>query len=796
MSILTAELFTETIDKKLLEKLLCNPDLLTTWTDDSGIEHNDKKQLIMILQNIDGYKLSVKYDFGTNYNSFARVYPKGSISLGACQRNIRGTLTKGTYIDIDIHNCHPTMILHFLKKFNFPHSTYEKYVNDRDTYLSKIMKTYNCDRTKAKQFFISAGYGGTYNSWFNDLNINEPTENLKSIWDLFQSEAKLLADKFIDTNSDRYQKWLSKRTKKYNEDFGFLAVMLQDYERKILEVMYSFLSKEGLIKNNNCILCHDGIMIKRKSINQQTLINMEKEIVKELGFNFKIVNKPLDDYLDKLTDIKMIDEGKPINLTYFDGLQTYEAKKEYFERYVCKIITTSEFILTSISTENGLKCYNHKHMSEYNLIISFKEFPSHKLFDAEDVKKSKAPKTFISRWLTDSHMRKYLNIGWTPYNGIYTQSDTRTFNLFTGYSSAIIGDIPDNSQTQINSLLDIMLNLCEGNLTNLNYLIHYLAHILQKPYEKLPFSIIFTGKQGTGKDTLLYAMGKVLGYKFINSESNLNNFLGTHAEGLEEKLLVAFNESDSSKTFNYEGVIKTLITEKKLTVNKKYQQPYEIDNTARMLIFSNKQNPIKFDSVSSDRRFIAFKTTDKYADKKYSKWWGGFYKHMDTNGFIVSFYHYLNNKDLTNFNFAKERLKVLTETYREMGRQQLPPIADWIGDYINVFQGEFRDTKQEIEESHLWKSYLKWQTKYRPDTNKDNGYVGDLRKFKSTIKHLGFPIEFKRIRPGGRKDIRPNIKVCRFIPSLIHTYLAEKNWLSDFDFLEESESGDELEFEL
>ena len=47
------------------------------------------------------------------------------------------------------------------------------------------MDTYDCDRTKAKQFFISAGYGGTYNSWFNDLNINEPTENLKSIWALF-----------------------------------------------------------------------------------------------------------------------------------------------------------------------------------------------------------------------------------------------------------------------------------------------------------------------------------------------------------------------------------------------------------------------------------------------------------------------------------------------------------------------------------------------------------------------------------------------------------------------------------
>ena len=108
MTILTETDFTETINKKLLEKLLCNPDLLTSWTDDNGVERDDKKQLINILQNIDGNKLSVKYNFSSNYKDFARVYPKGSISLGACQRNIRGTLTNEFYIDIDIANAHPT----------------------------------------------------------------------------------------------------------------------------------------------------------------------------------------------------------------------------------------------------------------------------------------------------------------------------------------------------------------------------------------------------------------------------------------------------------------------------------------------------------------------------------------------------------------------------------------------------------------------------------------------------------------------------------------------------------------
>ena len=789
MSNLITENFTEIIDKKILEKLLCNPDLLTSWTDENGAEHDDKKQLIGILQKLDGYKLSVKYNFSSNSKDFGRVYPEGSLSLGACQRNIRGTLTHGTYIDIDIVNAHPSMILHFLKKFEFPHSTYSKYINDRGSYLSKIMKTYSCSRYDAKKFFIVSGYGGSYNSWFNGLEIDKPAQSHESLFNLFQNEARLLAMKFVNSNNERYQKWIKKRTKKYNKDFGFLAVTLQDYERQILEVMNTFLTNEGLIKNNNAILCHDGIMIKRKSITTDTLKNMEKQIFKEMGFKLSCVNKPLEHYLDKLEDIKIIDEGKPINLNYFNELQTYDAKKKYFERYVCKIVNTSEFILLNISLNKGVKTYTHKIMSEKNLIIAFKHIQSHNLFQPEDVKKSQAPKPFINKWLGDSEMRFYLDVCWTPYNGTYKQTNTEIFNLFTGYSSAINGTAPDNSYDQIKPMLDVMLNLCEGEDRNLNYLVHFLAHIIQKPYEKLPFSIIFTGKQGTGKDTLLYAIGKIVGQQFINSESNLDNFLGTHAEGLVEKLLVAFNESDSSKTFNYEGVIKTLVSDDKLTVNRKYQVPYEIDNTARMFIFSNKQNPIKFDSVSSDRRFIAFKTTDKYADKKFSRWWGSFYKHMNTSGFIVSFYNYLNNIELSNFNFAKERLAVLTESYKEMARQQLPPIVDWVGDYISKFnEADCWNESLEEEEDRIWKDYLSWQNKFRPDTSKENGYVGDLRKFKSTVKHMGIPFDFKR---GSY-----NRRFCKFTPSGVYHFLAKKNWIAGLDFLEESDTSDEIEFEF
>ena len=137
-STLTSTKFTESIDKKTLEKLLANKELLTTWTDDLGIERDDKKQLVNIYQGITNGKLEVNYSFSKSSPKFGRIYPKNNLSLGACQRNIRGTLTHGTYIDIDIVNAHPNMILKHLMDFGLNHKIYKKYCCNRDEYINLI----------------------------------------------------------------------------------------------------------------------------------------------------------------------------------------------------------------------------------------------------------------------------------------------------------------------------------------------------------------------------------------------------------------------------------------------------------------------------------------------------------------------------------------------------------------------------------------------------------------------------------------------------------------------------------
>ena len=788
-SLLTSMPFKEYVDKKILEKILCYPDLLTTWTDNRGIERDDKKQLLCILESIKGCILTVEYKFGENFKDWGRVYPVGSISLGALQRQLRGTLTNGTYIDLDIINAHPNMILHLLQIYNFPHETYKEYCSNRKETLSKIMKAYSCDRDTAKSFFIKAGYGGGYNNWLNTHNLTEPKKNYKNLYDKFQKEALQLAEKICNINADQYKLYCKNKKNKYNFEFGFLATKMQDYERQILETMYSFLIKEGLVRDNNCILCHDGIMVKRKSISAECLERLGQVIHNEHQYKLQVVSKPLEHHLDKLVDKKLIDEGEPMDLNYFGDLQTYKEKKEYFERYCCKILSTSKFIFLNITYKDNKKKIKHDTFTKKELETSWQHFPEHLLFEKEDLtKKNLAPKPFINKWFMDRNQLVYKNIAWTPYNGTYKQNDPLQYNLFAGYSPLILNpkNLPIDNK-QIRPFLDILLNLCENNEKYLDYLIHYLAHTIQRPQDKLPISIVFTGIQGTGKDTLLKALGLIVGKSCVLSSSKMSVFVGEHAEGFVKKIAVAFNESDTKKTYDYEGILKTLVTDDETTINIKHQSPYQMDFNTRMFFFSNKQNPIKFDSVTGDRRFIAWKTTDKYAAKAYKKlWWEGFHKHINTEKFIVTLYHYLNNIDLTDYNFTSEREKVLGPTYRQMCRQQLPPVADWLGEYLS--KGELLDTGCKEPEDDLYSDYKRWQRKNRPDTSKDSGFVGDKRKFKSSLKHLGVPMECKKWCKGGNR--------YHFTPKDVYAFIVSKNWVDGLDFLEDSEEENFIEFEL
>jgi len=70
---------------------------------------NEKQQLEKYNKLIKNGKASVIYNLARNMK-YGRVTPKCALGLFSIRREIRHTLARDNYIDIDVDNCHPVLL--------------------------------------------------------------------------------------------------------------------------------------------------------------------------------------------------------------------------------------------------------------------------------------------------------------------------------------------------------------------------------------------------------------------------------------------------------------------------------------------------------------------------------------------------------------------------------------------------------------------------------------------------------------------------------------------------------------
>ena len=106
--------------------------------------------------------------------------------------------------------------------------------------------------------------------------------------------------------------------------------------------------------------------------------------------------------------------------------------------------------------------------------------------------------------------------------------------------------------------------------------------------------------------------------------------------------------------FKKKGQFKSFITEDTIVVNPKYVRPTKIANHARLIIFSNKPNPIPIDVKSKDRRYVVYQTTDKYLEYKAS-FWEKLVNHFKKPEFMTALHYFFLSLNLEKKDWIKNR---------------------------------------------------------------------------------------------------------------------------------------------
>ena len=838
--VLTKPKFTEAIDRKMLQRLIDSGVLYRERNDDVGGRKSrlygctEEQHIQKLLKRVKSGVLLVTY--GAPKCGFGRVSPKGSFSLGTLRKEVRGFLCGDDWWDFDVAKCHHDILLQLCQSNGLPCPALANYVTNREDCLAEVaalFKEGNSEGTRdaAKILFIIVMYGGSVQKWLRDnkdalvakpvlppavINLKREVERIsKTMQGYNPVMVKAVAA-------------LRKKERKTDNNFdgSFLAYYAQEWERRVLECVFTMMRSKGYITEaNDGVLCSDGIMPRKENCMHTTVQAIIKEcegaVLDALGLSLTFTEKSMTKSL-----LPQIEEAEKaarsfeipedmrtwLDTKYMITLPTYLQKKGYFEHFVGKIIMSTEFMWsrTQVKTDAyGCETVDHVLASfdESRLVKAMKHVGSGRF------NKIGNETRFVEEWLKDGTSRAFNHVEFAPYNGVFDplqeinqlKLGPTVYNDFKGYNPHIKAPLPYNSVKYRNYVLReffaLGTSIFEGKRSFFEYYLACVAFKIQYPARKHPYLFILIGKEGTGKTMLMDAIGRVFGEHHFYSTTNPEDLFGTHAEGFVGKLWVNLNEVDGASTMGLQSKVKGAVSEDEMTVNAKCVRPRRAKNYAFMTWITNNYNSFKMEAAAKERRNVVAKGTDEYLIADYNhEFWKQLNAHFRSPEFIRCLYDLLNEMDLSKVDWKHLRRDNLTASYYDLAAQYAPIEAVYFEQLCQKIKckdmdWEFMPKPSSDKQVVAFDQPIRFLTRdlhsrcvaWAVERNHFQKSQPSQAKFVAQCKHLDLPLS------SGNKPLSNGWPTKAFVPRQMHDHIVARKWVEDDEDMKESgesEAGD------
>jgi hypothetical protein len=692
--------YTEKIDMRKMKIILSNFDHL--WEkgqikvkDEEYNQIEDKEQARTILTHFYNahdhnglYKATYK---PSKNNPDGRLF--APFSLQGISRNIRHTVAEEYLIDIDIKNCHPTILQNILERNSMKCDHIKEYNKNRNAVLDKLVEEKTCDdRDSAKRLILSIINGcGRDEMW---------GEWLQGLYDEIQFLLKRIQRVF----PDMYQRAV--KAKKSNKSGSALNYELCRNERLQLDKIREFCRKR---KYQIATLCHDGLMLYydeeedyeaicreiSEEIGMEVLVKLMEEQIDLTGLEAKeVAEKPLPE-----DPIEEVVEKAPT------GFPFYMDKKREWEKKWHKLLNPYCFM-----EEIDGELYPKKHREMEDCYVN-------EYFEDDDG--NKAP--FIYVWMRDTRIRTYHREVFDPSN----KQPRSVYNRFRGLAIHQLDDSNYDKEIGQKGLEVYLRHLfyLSGQDKNVStYIQKWKAHTIQKPDEKTRTCLVFKGDQGVMKSADSEYWGRhVIGKKmYVNSEKP-KDFVGNFNDDRENKLFVALDDSNVAETMVAQDEIKTLIDKDSCTIRAKHKKnKQDIQEFINLIYCTNNNVPVNI--PPDDRRYMVIACSKKYADVNprttqeerdaYREEFFSYFNHRNPClHTLIAIRDYFMAIDISDFKPQRDR--VITDAYRDMKTASMPTILKFYYDYS---ENEIANNTPEIytRRKALYGRYRKWMDECNP----------------------------------------------------------------------------------
>lgn len=314
----------------------------------------------------------------------------------------------------------------------------------------------------------------------------------------------------------------------------------------------------------------------------------------------------------------------------------------------------------------------------------------------------------VNYWLRHQDRRQY--VGGIIFDPSGQHGDKDTLNLWRGF-----GVQP--RQGSWGRLRDHCLNiLCSGDRTAFEYLMGWMARLIQSPAEQGEVAVVMRGIEGTGKGTLARALLRLLAQHSLHI-SNAKHLVGNFNGHLRDCVFLFADEAFFAGDKQHVGVLKAIITEPTLTIEAKYANAIQVPNMLHIMMASNEEWVVPA-SVEA-RRFLVLNVSN--ARKGDLAYFDAIQAELNAGGYEAML-HDLMAYDLSRFNVRAVPNTIGLEEQKKLSLQ-IP--QQW---WLDV-----------LHRGYVWKSKLGLD------------YFGEWHDTESTDLLFDSYIEYAN----ARRDLRP-----------------------------------------
>jgi hypothetical protein len=312
--------------------------------------------------------------------------------------------------------------------------------------------------------------------------------------------------------------------------------------------------------------------------------------------------------------------------------------------------------------------------------------------------------------------------------------------------------------------------ICNGDDHAYDWLINWMAALVQRPGQHAFCAVVLRGGQGTGKGHFAHltlgALFHKQQYLHIIGGGMLTGRFNEHLSG---KVLVFADESTWGGDPGAADKLKGMVTESTIPIERKFLPLVEEPSALHIVIASNNDWPISI--PMDDRRFMVLDVAD--SERQNDSYFAPLREELAAGGLAAML------SDLLARPIDEHALRhpPSTSAKRSVMVQSLKPIERWW--FEKLKEGAPDDWPEKITKADLHNDYLQFLDKHRCDGRTRRASETELGQF--LRKHVPNLTEQRSLVAGHRERFWgiPSLDACRA------AWVATCHWPEDYDWEEQ-----------